>query len=40
MEYQDIIYEKNNGIAKITINRPKAYNAFRSLTVREMIDAF
>lgn len=40
MNYQDIVYEKNNGVAQITINRPKAYNAFRSLTVREMIDAF
>jgi naphthoate synthase len=40
MGYTDIIYEKNQGVAKITINRPQVYNAFRSLTVREMIDAF
>jgi naphthoate synthase len=40
MSYTDIIYEKNDGIAKITMNRPKVYNAFRSLTIREMIDAF
>lgn len=40
MDYQDIVYEKNNGVAKITINRPKVHNAFRSLTVREMIKAF
>ncbi len=40
MEFKDIIYEKNDGIAKITINRPKVYNAFRALTVRELINAF
>jgi len=28
-EYKDIIYEKKNGIAKITINRPEVRNAFR-----------
>lgn len=39
-EYQDIIYEKANGIAKVTINRPSKRNAFRPETVNEMIDAF
>ena len=38
--YQDILYEKADGIAKITINRPDVRNAFRPLTVRELIDAF
>jgi naphthoate synthase len=38
--YQDILYEKADGIAKITINRPDVRNAFRPLTVREMIEAF
>jgi naphthoate synthase len=38
--YQDILYEKTDGIAKITINRPDVRNAFRPLTVREMIEAF
>jgi naphthoate synthase len=37
--YQDILYEKADGIAKITINRPEVRNAFRPQTVREMIDA-
>jgi naphthoate synthase len=37
--YQDILYEKAEGIAKITINRPDVRNAFRPQTVREMIDA-
>lgn len=39
MAYTDILYEKKNGTAKITINRPEVYNAFRPLTVREMISA-
>lgn len=40
--YQDIIYEKleNEGIARVTINRPELRNAFRPETVKEMIDAF
>jgi naphthoate synthase len=38
--YTDIRYEKAEGIAKITINRPDVRNAFRPLTVREMIQAF
>ncbi|MBT3449287.1 MAG: 1,4-dihydroxy-2-naphthoyl-CoA synthase [Bacteroidetes Order II. Incertae sedis bacterium] len=35
-EYTDIRYEKAEGIAKITINRPHVRNAFRPLTVSEM----
>ncbi len=38
--YSDIIYEKMDGIAKITINRPEVRNAFRPDTVKEMYDAF
>jgi len=34
--YSDIKYEKAEGIAKITINRPEVRNAFRPLTVDEM----
>jgi naphthoate synthase len=34
--FTDIIYEKAQGIAKITINRPEVRNAFRPLTVVEM----
>ncbi len=39
-DYEDIIYEKAEGIAKITINRPEVRNAFRPKTVAEMSDAF
>ena len=39
-EYQDIIYEKMGGVAKITINRPEVRNAFRPETIIEMYDAF
>lgn len=38
--YEEIIYEKANGIAKVTMNRPEKHNAFTPLTVNEMIDAF
>jgi naphthoate synthase len=39
--YEDIIFEKSgDGIARVTINRPRVRNAFRPLTVTEMIDAF
>lgn len=35
-DFEDIKYEKLDGIAKITINRPEVRNAFRPLTVKEM----
>ena len=35
-DYTDIRYEKAEGIAKITINRPHVRNAFRPMTVTEM----
>ena len=39
--FEDIRYEKcAEGIAKITINRPRVRNAFRPLTVSEMSEAF
>lgn len=41
-EFQDIRYEttEDGSIAKITINRPEVRNAFRPLTVRELLSAF
>lgn len=38
--FEDIEYEKAEGIAKITINRPHVRNAFRPLTIKEMQLAF
>ena len=38
--YTDVVYEKAEGIARITINRPEVRNAFRPLTVQEMQHAF
>lgn len=39
MQYEDILYEKSNGVATLTINRPKSLNCFRSKTIEELTDA-
>lgn len=39
MNFEDIIYEKKERRAVITINRPKVLNAFRAKTLYEMIEA-
>src|SRR6188472_1956399 len=39
-EFEDILYEKADGIAKITINRPEVRNAFRPQCLAELRDAF
>lgn len=39
MEFEDILYEKREGIARITINRPKVLNSFRSKTLDELTAA-
>lgn len=39
-DFEDITYEKADGIAKITINRPDVRNAFRPQTLAELRDAF
>jgi naphthoate synthase len=40
MEFEDIIYSVDQGVATITINRPDRLNAFRVQTVDELIAAF
>jgi naphthoate synthase len=40
MTYTDILYDKRDGVAWITINRPEVRNAFRTRTVHELTDAF
>ena len=37
--FDEILYHKYKGVAKITINRPKVHNAFTPLTVEEMRSA-
>jgi naphthoate synthase len=38
--YEDILYERAEGIARITINRAEVRNAFRPQTLAELRDAF
>ena len=38
-EYEEILYQYYDGIAKISINRPEVHNAFTPLTVTEMSEA-
>lgn len=38
-QYEDILFDFCDGVAKITINRPEVYNAFRPTTNFEMLDA-
>ncbi len=39
-EYEDVLYDIHEGIAKITINRPEVRNAFRPKTLFELREAF
>ena len=39
-QYSEILFERNDKVAKITINRPEKLNAFTPVTVQEMIEAF
>ncbi len=38
--FQDIVYQKHDWVARVTINRPAVYNAYRTQTLVEMRDAF
>ena len=39
-EFKDIIYEKKDWVATVTINRPEVFNTYRTETLREMSAAF
>lgn len=34
--FQDLLYEKREGVARITLNRPHVYNAYATRTLREL----
>lgn len=38
--YEDITFHKAEGMARIAFNRPEIRNAFRPITIDEMIDAY
>ena len=39
-ELQDVLYEVDNGLAWVTINRPERFNSFRGRTIDELICCF
>jgi enoyl-CoA hydratase/carnithine racemase len=38
--FKEILYSKKDWIARVTINRPEAYNAYSTQTIRELFVAF
>ncbi|MFB3908427.1 MAG: enoyl-CoA hydratase/isomerase family protein [Candidatus Eisenbacteria bacterium] len=39
MEYRNVLFEENEGIARITVNRPDVRNAVDRATIEELLDA-
>jgi len=39
-QFQEILYSKADWVATVAFNRPEAYNAYSTLTLRELIQAF
>ena len=38
--FEQVLYEKKDGVARVTLNRPEVYNAFSAQSLREMAEAF
>ena len=38
-DYSDVVFEKRDGVAWLTLNRPETFNAKRGITMNEMADA-
>jgi 2-(1,2-epoxy-1,2-dihydrophenyl)acetyl-CoA isomerase len=39
MSYETILFDNNNGIATLTLNRPEVFNAFNEQQSFDVIDA-
>ena len=39
MDFEQILYEKSDGVATITLNRPERMNAFTPVMIREWAQA-
>jgi 2-ketocyclohexanecarboxyl-CoA hydrolase len=39
MDFEDLLYDKRDHVATITMNRPDSYNAFRGQTCAELVQA-
>ncbi|MBI2899779.1 MAG: enoyl-CoA hydratase/isomerase family protein [Planctomycetes bacterium] len=40
LKFEDVLYEKKDGVATVTLNRPDTYNCYRTRTLKELILAF
>ena len=38
MAYEHVIFERDGGVARLTVNRPKALNALNAATIAELLD--
>ena len=39
-DFDHLLYEKKEGVARVTLNRPEVFNAYCAQTLREMAEAF